>query len=84
MDITVAYAEVLSPGLQPGGGDRLCPPNNTGTYRFSDLPTALRRAKRLLVKQKDMEESEMKEDLLTSCVEKAEESRDDAMILWQT
>ena len=51
---------------------------------FSDLPTALERAKRLLVKEKDMEESEMKEDLLTSCVEKAKESRDDARIPWQS
>ena len=25
-------------------GGRLCPPNNTGTPRFSDLPTALQRA----------------------------------------
>ena len=27
--------------FQPRGGGRLCQPNNTGTPRFSDLPTAL-------------------------------------------
>ena len=27
---------------QPGGGGRLCPPNNAGTPGFSDLPTAVK------------------------------------------
>ena len=29
------------PYLNHGGGGGLCPPNDTGTPRFSDLPTAL-------------------------------------------
>ena len=28
-------------------GGRLCPPNNTGTPRFSDLPTALRSSSKI-------------------------------------
>ena len=27
--------------VKPTKGGRLCPPNNTGTHGFSDLPTAL-------------------------------------------
>ena len=41
----VAMAPPLERSVNPisigGGGGRLCPPNNTGTPGFSDLPTAL-------------------------------------------
>ena len=38
------YPKILADKLtlsQPGGGGRLCPPNNTGIPGFSDLPTAM-------------------------------------------
>ena len=40
-------------------GGRLCPPNNTGTSRFSDLPTATSR-----VKQAEIEKIERKESAI--------------------
>ena len=36
------FARSVNPISTGGQGGRLCPPNDTGTPGFSDLPTALR------------------------------------------
>ena len=45
------YLQILADQISTKGG-RLCPPNNTGTPGFSDLPTALKPTTRLNHKQK--------------------------------
>ena len=51
------FGRSINPVLTKGG--RLCPPNNTGTSRFSDLPTATSR-----VKQAEIEKIERKESAI--------------------
>ena len=67
-DIDVAFTGLSSLGVPDFGrlvnpistkGGRLCPPNNTGTSRFSDLPTATSR-----VKQAEIEKIERKESAI--------------------
>ena len=54
-------------------GGRLCPPNNTGTPGFSDIPTALRSitrmAEKLIPKQKQFHRTEIDSEIEEHCDE---------------
>ena len=50
------FGRSVNPISTRGGGGRLCPPNNTGTPVFLDLPTALKALHMLNVLFWDFEE----------------------------